>query len=279
MESSGGVRGTDLRFLGALIGSLAFCLLTDVRAWAATVSHSNSLSPLVYTAALGEANQLTISETGSGFLLADSGAPVTAGTGCSSVDLHTALCPIGEGVSRLEIDLRDKDDTVEFPSPTDTGAYFATIYTRNGNDRVFGCRPEPFISLGRGADQVSLCPTYQSVVLGGPGPDVLRAAHGLLIFAGGEGNDVLVGGTEPDHLRGGPGRDVLLGRRGRDLLEGKEGPDTLRGGRGRDTLNGGKGNDTLRSWDRQRDQLYGGRGFDRAIWDGLDSVTAVERFG
>jgi hypothetical protein len=204
---SGIIRGgARYRFtlLGALVGSLAFCLLADARAWAATVSvhsvHSNSFA-LVYTAALGEANQLTISETGSGFLVADPGAPVTAGTGCSPVDLHTALCA---GVSELEIDLRDRDDRVEFPSPTDTAAYFATIHTRNGNDRVFGCRPEPVISVGRGADRVSLCPTCQSVVFGGPGPDVLRASQGLLNFEGGEGNDVLVGGTEPDHLPGRP---------------------------------------------------------------------------
>jgi serralysin len=275
-------RGTGLRFLGALVVSLAaFAVLASPPALGGTASIG--VIGITYAAPLGEANRVTVTEVPNGLRLADAGAEVVAGEGCSSLDAHTALCTDeASPPENLEVRLRDLDDTLVLPRDRPSSRILVGfVYMGYGDDRVVGCRYQLWVDASRGADEVTLCPVGEAAVIeGGPGPDLPRGADSTFEnLIGGEGNDVLVGGAGFDRLQGGPGRDVLLGQKGPDWLQGKAGPDVLRAGRGRDRVSGGPGNDTLRTWDGERDELDGDRGHDRAIWDGRDLVATVERFG
>ena len=86
----------------------------------------------------------------------------------------------------------------------------------------------------------------------------------------------LIGGKNADVLQGGPRVDRLEGAEGNDVLNGWNANDLLVGGPGRDLLRGGSGADRLNSKDRERDEVYGGKGRDRARSDGLDLVAQVE---
>jgi serralysin len=275
-----------LRFLSVLVASLAAsCLLAGANAVAATVSLDPGDPVLVYTASLGEANRLTITESEDLIVVSDPGAAVIAGNGCTSVDAHTAHCanPTPQDlfpVDGFSIDVRDGDDRIALGRGANLALMVVGVRTGNGDDRVSGCRSVIFFDMGRGADRLTLCAVVSASARGGPGPDVLRGGPtGLEQLVGGDGNDVLIGGASGERLQGGLGRDTLLGQRGVDWLEGQAVPDLLRAGPGRDRVMGGAGNDTLRTWDRARDRVDGGSGRDRGVWDGLDSVTAVERFG
>lgn len=69
------------------------------------------------------------------------------------------------------------------------------------------------------------------------------------IAYGGSGNDFLSGGSRTDYLFGGSGDDALAGRGGKDYLYGQSGNDFLTG--------------NVHSYsDSQRDQMWGGSGYD-----------------
>ena len=88
----------------------------------------------------------------------------------------------------------------------------------------------------------------------------------------------MIGTASFDVLDGYGANDVLCGFGGNDELHGNGGNDTLDGGSGRDLLDGGSGNDLLLARDRQKDDVRGGRGSDRAKVDRrLDRVRGVER--
>lgn len=78
---------------------------------------------------------------------------------------------------------------------------------------------------------------------------------------------VIVGGPGNDVLFGTRGRDAIFGRAGNDRLRGKAGDDWLFGMVGNDILRGGPGTDTLR----------GGRGRDLCIGDTNDRFLTCER--
>src|SRR5215218_9268244 len=108
------------------------------------------------------------------------------------------------------------------------------------------------------------------------GSDHLSGGRGSDVVYGGAGNDELDGGgwhsglanyidTSKNVLYGGPGRDILSGEEGDDVLYGGDGNDVdLWGSRGEDVLYGGDGNDHLdaTTWDKQRDKLHCGEGWD-----------------
>ena len=109
-------------------------------------------------------------------------------------------------------------------------------------------------------------------------------------FTGDEGDDTLLGSQGSDDASGENGDDSLVGNGGNDSLRGGKGEDTLRGGKGndelrgdeqRDSLYGDAGNDSLDANDDVwEDDLFGGKGFDRAHIDdevGIeDETTSVE---
>jgi RTX calcium-binding nonapeptide repeat (4 copies) len=154
-------------------------------------------STLIYEAAPGEANDLTVtSNAGKTYVVHDGGATVTPGAGCASLDAATALCA--------------------FPPQSGFGnSGSVLIDTGDMDDHVHG-NLTPNID---GSIQVD----------GGIGADTLQSGGAL---SGGPGDDTLEGGTGDDTLEGGSGRDTLRGGPGADLLRGGGGDDTLDGGSG-----------------------------------------------
>jgi Ca2+-binding RTX toxin-like protein len=86
--------------------------------------------------------------------------------------------------------------------------------------------------------------SYQGILAGFAGDDLLIGANTGDLIYGGQGNDTLQGGGGNDTLLGEAGNDLLFGGDGNDVLAGGEGDDYLDGGSGTDSLQGGAGNDT-----------------------------------
>jgi Ca2+-binding RTX toxin-like protein len=212
---------------------------------------------VIYLAAGGESNRLTVSRAGDEWTLADPAAPVTARDDCRSVDAHTATCTAAsqlEGTPAFSARLRDGDDALAIVgglgvrTSLEGGDGADTLTGGDESDRFFG---------GPGADRIE----------GGPG-DTLSFADrrepvtvDLAAGTTSDGDTVrgierVEGGQGADRLLGGPGADTLLGGRGDDVISGRGGRDTLSGELGADRLDGGAGEDRLRGDPPQGDDYY-----------------------
>jgi Tol biopolymer transport system component len=97
------------------------------------------------------------------------------------------------------------------------------------------------------------------------------------VFAANGARCTIIGTAAADALVGTHRKDVLCGRGGKDQMLGRGGNDILDGGPGKDRLDAGPGNDVIFARDGARDDVLGGRGFDRAKVDlHLDRVHSVE---
>jgi hypothetical protein len=244
---------------GALLGCVLFVVLGAAPADAATLRVVTSFPHqyLVYDAAAGEKNDVTVTDDGQNLTITDRGVlailPATSDTstvGACTFVLNTAICPRYVWVT---FNLGDGDDR------------FAT-----------GDRPDPF--------------TAQPTVYGGPGND---SATGSMEFHGGSGDDDLTlgGGQrggyfvydpgepgdvhvtidgvaddghagEHDNVR--PGVNLWIRSPGAPVIEGSDGPDTVdvadnvTGG----ALVDGRGGDDRLSAFGGPDRLIGGPGDD-----------------
>ena len=188
----------SLSFLAtaAVAGAL---LIAPAYAPAARVSATESGS-VHLLARSGEANRVTLRVTrvdpDYALEIVDTGAPLIAGPGCSSVAADTAICPFPFSAEEFRARLGDRPDSIDIF----TFLFFSTF-------RVFG----------------------------GTGADDIRNAHGGPAEVHGQrGNDVLFvsNNNSPGQISGGPGDDDLsasgFGSSGR--------PGRMDGGRGDDTL-------------------------------------------
>ncbi|MPZ24019.1 MAG: hypothetical protein GEU28_10865 [Dehalococcoidia bacterium] len=101
----------------------------------------------------------------------------------------------------------------------------------------------------RGRSGVIIGTAGDDVIVGSPGPDIIRAGAGNDIVCGRGGDDIIYGGT---------GNDTLLGEGGDDELHGGLGFDRLVGGPGDDSLFGDGQNDRLLGGPGRRDVCNGG---------------------
>ncbi len=302
--------------LRALAIWLVVAAATSATAQAATVAVNETApgrydpgeSHLVFTAADGERNDVTLTRDGATFVVRDAGAPVTTGAGCAAIDPWTASCTLAQSILTARVDLGDLDDTF-----AGTGGRELVPLAVQGGD---------------GADTL----TGPGKLEGGPGPDVLTGSPGEDVLAGGAGDDVLRGlggrdllggdggsgsAADDDLIDGGDGLDSALyagrpdgvrvdlsdpapdghagerdrligienvaGGRGADVLIGDDGPNNLQGSAGDDRLDGRGGDDWLTDGDGA-DVLRGGAGADRIAASGAgdrafggagsDSLTA-----
>jgi Ca2+-binding RTX toxin-like protein len=205
------------------------------------------------------ANNVTVSNVNGRFRVTDTGDNVTAGTGCTRVDVHNADCgdifPL-----KIKMNLAGGND-----SAASRGVITKIKLEING---------------GEGDD--TLTGGIQNDTLnGGGGNDALNGAGGADTINGDSGNDNIRGGPGNDILEGGSGSDSISGEEDADTLQGGSGDDILLGGSGEDSMFGDKGNDELRAVDVFRDTVDCGAGNnDHADIDTglLDTVSNCESF-
>ena len=154
----------------------------------------------------GERNRITIDAQPPDNLtfdivVADGGAPLRVGSGCTRRGDGTAACAFDSSLSRLDstiaVQVGDGDDRV------DLGAEAARL-------------PTPRIDGGPGDDLL-----FGSNLLGGDGNDVLTGTPGSDRLDPGEGRDRVVSGGGDDEIVDEPGAPVA------DLIDAGEGLDTL----------------------------------------------------
>ncbi|GII55397.1 hypothetical protein Pth03_37860 [Planotetraspora thailandica] len=243
----------------------------------ATVAVTDNGNRLVYTAALGQTNKVTVTESfTSGYTdivyVIDDVVPISAGSGCTYPDSadHTKVsCTVAtvdsqDPYSIMKMDVRDGNDIVAVNNKTGQVYYSNMIYLGTGKDRltdtgrvdgnyVWGQAGNDTITVGEAAtvfagddnDAVYASGNY-TLVEGGKGNDVIRGGAGNQILSGTDGNDSIYGGTGNDLLYGGKGNDIVYGNSGNDQLYGNSGNDKLYGGPGKDRLSGGPGRNTIR---------------------------------
>jgi Ca2+-binding RTX toxin-like protein len=250
-----------MRLLQSALLAVVLTVALPAVAQAADVSVSGTT--LTFAAGDDEANSVSVSLAASTYTVADAGANVTAGSGCSQAGTNAVTCPQGT-INLLNIDVRDLADTVALG----LGTAAATINGGEGDDTLTGGSLVDTINGGADADHID----------GGPGNDILNGDSGDDTFVGGTGNDAFTGGTgtdtadysartspvvvttdgtandgasgETDNVKtdvenvvGGSGNDALVGGSAVNLLVGGAGSDSLDGDAGNDTLQGDGGND------------------------------------
>ena len=118
-------------------------------------------------------------------------------------------------------------------------------------------------------------------------PSVVDLASFDSVLIGGDGNDVLRTGNSADYIEGGAGDDRMNGRKGDDVMFGGEGDDYLIGHQGSDTMTGGEGADTFDISSRQKGtdvitDFEVGTDFlkiDGKLYDGDTMMELVDQFG
>ncbi|MFI1355180.1 calcium-binding protein [Streptomyces sp. NPDC020898] len=230
-----------------------------------------------YTAAAGQTNKLTVTEsyadatdhTNITFAI-DDVVPISVGRGCgypSPADHTKVLCTVITVDSQspyriLNMNLGDGNDVISFNNTTDQAYYTNTILLGAGKDKLtdIGSVDANYVNGGAGDDNITAGPvsfvrggdgndtinTVGDVAEGGRGNDVIRGGAGDQHLRGNDGNDTLYGGTGNDLLYGGAGNDVMWGNSGIDQMWGNNGNDKLYGGPGKDILSGGTGQNVVR---------------------------------
>ena len=245
----------------------------------------------LYRAAPGEANRLLVSYAGDAesVTLTDPGATITAGPGCTSVDMHTAVCRASRHpfIQHTEAELGDGDDEVRTYRPTPFPIGGVVAFGGPGDDLLDGGAGSDELDGGGGRD----------TMLGGAGHDVVTDGDrsgsnvGSDTLDGGDGLDLVAyrqrtAGVQVDIADGSgdgePGEDDVVrafeditGGSGNDRLFGDDDSNALRGEGGDDLLVGRGGEaDADDNWG---DRLYGGRGADRL--EGGDGEDALDGEG
>ena len=216
---------------------------------------------IIFTAADGAANHLTIADDKNGHIALFEGPPdlnpITS-SDCKQDGPREVDCN-AQFVNRIVLHLGDRDDDVFTDIPWWMPSASYTIYGGRGDDTIGG--------NGGG---------YGDRLFGQAGNDRLRGYSGQDRLVGGPGDDELIGSGGDDVLRGGADADFARGSKGSDTIFGGFGADTLDSGHGMDTLSGDQGADHLFSKDDYKDFLYGGAGADTAVRDAEDVAVGIE---
>jgi Ca2+-binding RTX toxin-like protein len=205
------------RLIG-IAAALALAVLgAAANAEAATVSVSDG--QLIYEAAAGERNVVTIAGIGNRYDVRDAYAPLQAGAGCAQVNTLQVRCVRGP-VQRIVVHASDRNDYVKFmgeasrPASVYAGRGDDTVIGTEAGDGLYGDDGDDWID-GRGGDDRLVAGAGTNTLRGSDGDDELLAASKGSendFVGGGEGDDRLW--TQDDNARdrgtGGPGSDVLF---------------------------------------------------------------------
>lgn len=250
----------------------------------------------VYTAADGEANDVTATTVGSDVTFTDRNATVTAGAGCDQLDPHSVRC---RRIDRVVVLTRDMDDRalatgaeVYGGTGADTLEGGGGLFGEDGDDVLLGGPGADGLSPGAGSDRV----------YGGGGDDRILDARYLVgdppppppehdLFDGGPGIDSVDYNVRPDpgtlDLRRGVGHapdfDTLVSveggasRRNGDVFLGTNAPNRFVAW-GRSFQDGRGGADTLdANAVHEEDRLDAGSGDDRIDLNNYDRYSGFTR--
>jgi Ca2+-binding RTX toxin-like protein len=167
----------------AVIGC-ALALALPAHALASTLSRSGNT--LVYTAAPGEANDISISVTPDGYSVENFGSDIL--TVDSSLGGCQSTCP-NPGLTDVSVDLGDGNDKY-------TGATTVpeTINGGDGDDQIFASHATMHGGPGNDSLKSGVGPNFLD---GGPGDDLLDPFSGDTVDCGGGGNDRFVDQAPP----------------------------------------------------------------------------------
>ena len=198
-------RGLTNKAVAVACAAAALTLAWAPSALASTVTVSGGNTVRVLESG-NEANQVTVRyDAGADlYTVNDAAAALTPSGTCVAVDANTATCP-GAGITRIEVQTGDRDDSIALDAATIPGTITASLDAGSANDRITGANTP-------------------GTLAGGSGNDSLRGRGTL---NAGSGNDQIVGSPLADNLRGSSGRDVLDGGFGADDLGGGSNTDTL----------------------------------------------------
>jgi RTX calcium-binding nonapeptide repeat (4 copies) len=271
----------------ALALALLAAMALPSAAPAASVSVDKERDRLVFAAAAGERNAVSVSALAGVYTITDGGSSVGVGTGCTSLGPAIATCTAVPGgpIGYVLVSAGDGDDSLVAATPVpvwvDGGGGADFVKGGGATDFLYGGAGDDVLDGGPGADTIA----------GGDGHDRAdyssRTAPLIVTLDGaagdgetGEGDNLtnsieeVTGGAAGDRLTGGSGANVLSGGAGSDTLSGGGGGDMLDGGSGKDTLDGGAEADVLRSADGEQDDVRCGTGQDAAFEDPSDMVAA-----
>jgi Ca2+-binding RTX toxin-like protein len=290
-----------MRRLGFALVAAALVLVFAGVAQAGTLSQVDA-NTLRFDADPGEANRIFVSTDANGVHVIDTGAAVTAGTGCTAPSANEGFCaatPKKQAALRLLIADGDQSDYVNVPPVT---LPTVTIDGGAGGDELIGggAKFNNFVDGGPGADTFEGPVTVDyhtrtdplTVTVGDDLANDGEAGEGDLVSSetvgvdAGEGDDTLTvldsaAVQQRTRLEGGDGSDHLsiLRRPYGGYIHGGTGPDVIHqeakvglvyGANGDDLIFGGKGNQSLEGAggdDTLRglegaDHLFGNRGAD-----------------
>ncbi len=231
-----------------------------------------TLTPNNFNALPGEANRLTITDSGATINWVDTGAVIVAAGGCLPAGANapgvTVACP---STFSVNIDLDDLDDETTF-----SGAFAERAIFQNGgagNDTLRGPSDAGSNTMvgGAGADDIAggsgardladytarvatVSVTFDDVANDGENGESDNVRSSVENARTGDGNDTITGspadnllggGAGDDTITGGPGDDDVQGDEGNDVLSGEAGDDSISGTSGADNISGGDGNDFL----------------------------------
>jgi Ca2+-binding RTX toxin-like protein len=174
---------------GGALGATAF--LTNENGTPCNTPADNCF--VSYGADPGETNDIQATKVGDTVTIVDTGATITAESGCTSVSPQEVTC--GSAAAAF-FGLGDLDDAILISSGTNW-----------------------IVRGDAGNDTITLCMTCRAFSLsGGLGDDTIRGGNGEDSLIGGAGNDTLVSGIGRDHLSPGEGNDAVAGGSGRDTV-------------------------------------------------------------
>ena len=247
-----------------------------------------SLKRLAFVANAGEANNVTISASGANVVVADSGAPLTARTGCTATNANQVTCP---SVIRISAKLGDGDDhfrnTTAIPGNVQGGPGNDSIVGGAGNDLLLGEAGIDQIVAGAGNDVINVRGGVADTVDCGPGIDTLISDafdHASATCERGSTSPPPPGTAPPParpttplgvilpsppgtpdpvklSVRKGRCPTKFIGKAGGDRIDGTPSGDRMFGMLGGDVLNGLGGDDCLLGMTGD-DRIYGGDGAD-----------------
>ncbi|UGS34490.1 hypothetical protein DSM104329_00868 [Capillimicrobium parvum] len=231
-----------------MAGVVVAALLASAPAVAGAATAKIRNGTLTYTAAPGEANVLSVKFASGAFVLSDSGALITPGTGCtarapahlvtcSAVDLDGIGAALGDGGDALKVDASVPLGVAALGGAGDDvlrgGPQADSLSGGPGADRLDGAAGADVLRGGDDVDTADYSTRTQAVgvtldAVAGDG----EAGEGDLVdstvenVTGGAGPDVLVGDAHANRLLGGGGDDTLQGMGGADVLDGGGGGNT-----------------------------------------------------